>query len=219
MNVRTNAMISGKRLNRWPKRTKEKCGLLFLVGLFWCLPARANTITAATCSQTDVTTAINAASAGDTVRVPGPCSVAWSNLTISGKAVTLDGGGTTTLTSTNAISMQSTATGSSRVTGFIFTGPGNLNLGVIVANGGKTFMPWRIDHCTFINDNPTAVSLFNNSPGLLDHNTFTAAAAAEVFPVEAQTTRRAPDSAALLTATVIPRSLNDPVGFDPSCLR
>jgi len=181
MNVRTNAMISGKRLNRWPKRTKEKCGLLFLVGLFWCLPARANTITAATCSQTDVTTAINAASAGDTVRVPGPCSVAWSNLTISGKAVTLDGGGTTTLTSTNAISMQSTATGSSRVTGFIFTGPGNLNLGVIVANGGKTFMPWRIDHCTFINDNPTAVSLFNNSPGLLDHNTFTAAAAAEVI--------------------------------------
>ena len=46
-----------------------------------------------------------------------------------------------------------------------------------------------------------------------------AAADAEVLPVEAQTIARAPASAALATATTIPRSLNEPVGFWPSTLR
>src|SRR3712207_1527688 len=45
-----------------------------------------------------------------------------------------------------------------------------------------------------------------------------AAAEAEVLPVDAQTTAWAPDPAATLTATVIPRSLNDPVGLAPSTL-
>ncbi len=45
-----------------------------------------------------------------------------------------------------------------------------------------------------------------------------AEAEAEVLPVEAQTTARAPAPAATLSATVIPRSLNEPVGFAPSTL-
>jgi hypothetical protein len=45
-----------------------------------------------------------------------------------------------------------------------------------------------------------------------------AAALAAVLPVEAQITASAPSSIAALTATVIPRSLNDPVGFAPSSL-
>ena len=43
-----------------------------------------------------------------------------------------------------------------------------------------------------------------------------AAALAEVLPVDAQMTARAPASAALLMAMVIPRSLKDPVGLAPS---
>src|SRR6266404_5000173 len=43
-----------------------------------------------------------------------------------------------------------------------------------------------------------------------------AAADAEVFPVEAQTSVLAPCSSALETATVMPRSLNEPVGLTPS---
>ena len=43
-----------------------------------------------------------------------------------------------------------------------------------------------------------------------------AAADAEVLPVEAQTTASAPSPAETLTATVMPRSLKDPVGFAPS---
>src|SRR6266566_3193719 len=45
-----------------------------------------------------------------------------------------------------------------------------------------------------------------------------AAAEAEVFPVEAQTSALAFRSSALETATVMPRSLNEPVGFTPSFL-
>ena len=43
-----------------------------------------------------------------------------------------------------------------------------------------------------------------------------AAADAEVLPVDAHTTALAPSSAALVMATVIPRSLNEPVGLAPS---
>ena len=39
-----------------------------------------------------------------------------------------------------------------------------------------------------------------------------------MLPVEAQTAAVAPSSSALETATVIPRSLNDPVGLRPSYL-
>src|SRR6185503_18073562 len=46
-----------------------------------------------------------------------------------------------------------------------------------------------------------------------------AAAEAEVFPVEAHITQRAPCSAALEIAMVMPRSLKEPVGFNPSYLR
>src|SRR4051812_22583563 len=46
-----------------------------------------------------------------------------------------------------------------------------------------------------------------------------AAADADVLPVDAQITDRAPSSSALATATTIPRSLNDPVGFAPSTFR
>ena len=45
-----------------------------------------------------------------------------------------------------------------------------------------------------------------------------AAADAAVFPVEAQMTASAPSSAAFETATVMPRSLYEPVGFDASHL-
>ena len=46
-----------------------------------------------------------------------------------------------------------------------------------------------------------------------------AAALAAVLPVEAQMTASAPCPFARETATVMPRSLNEPVGFAPSTLR
>src|SRR5688572_23980042 len=46
-----------------------------------------------------------------------------------------------------------------------------------------------------------------------------AAAEAEVLPVDAQMIALLPDSIALDTASVMPRSLNEPVGLAPSTLR
>jgi hypothetical protein len=46
-----------------------------------------------------------------------------------------------------------------------------------------------------------------------------AAAEAEVLPVEAQMIAREPVSSAFEIATVIPRSLNEPVGLNPSHFR
>jgi hypothetical protein len=43
-----------------------------------------------------------------------------------------------------------------------------------------------------------------------------AAAAADVLPVDAQMIAFAPASTAFVTAIVMPRSLNEPVGFSPS---
>jgi hypothetical protein len=40
-----------------------------------------------------------------------------------------------------------------------------------------------------------------------------------VLPVEAQATARAPTRTAWVIPTTMPRSLNDPVGFSPSCLK
>ena len=45
-----------------------------------------------------------------------------------------------------------------------------------------------------------------------------AAAEAEVLPVDAQMMALLPSPAACVTATVMPRSLNEPVGLDPSNL-
>ena len=46
-----------------------------------------------------------------------------------------------------------------------------------------------------------------------------AAALAAVLPVDAHSTVVRPSSSAFATATTIPRSLNEPVGFTPSNLR
>ena len=46
-----------------------------------------------------------------------------------------------------------------------------------------------------------------------------AAAAADVLPVDAQTTALAPSSTAFEIASVMPRSLKDPVGFSPSSFK
>ena len=59
---------------------------------------------------------------------------------------------------------------------------------------------------------PAGTKTAHVSPALVAY----AAADAEVFPVDAQMTACAPCARALVIAMVIPRSLNDPVGFIPS---
>jgi len=59
---------------------------------------------------------------------------------------------------------------------------------------------------------PAATTMTASSPARAAY----AAADAAVLPVDAQTIVVAPPSTARVTATLMPRSLNDPVGFAPS---
>ncbi|MGA7784745.1 MAG: hypothetical protein WB997_08900 [Candidatus Acidiferrales bacterium] len=141
--------------------------------LICCLPAQANTITAASCSQTDVQNAINSASEGDTVVVPGgTCSWGGSVTIPNSVGLTIYGGGNTTITS-GTIFIQQGLT-ETRVTGFTFQGTGNCEAGNAVdTNGSPSSFAARIDHNTF---NPvgggTAICTNGNAPVLIDNNTF-----------------------------------------------
>jgi hypothetical protein len=68
---------------------------VFLWSAFSGTEAKANTQTAASCNPSDVQTAINAASEGDTVLIPAcPAGVSWtSGVTISGKGIIVQGAG------------------------------------------------------------------------------------------------------------------------------
>ncbi|CAB4628231.1 unannotated protein [freshwater metagenome] len=79
----------------------------------------------------------------------------------------------------------------------------------------KIFEPWATACASF----PSAIfPLGIRTAGTIPALTAYAAADAEVFPVDAQITALDPSSAAFEIAIVMPRSLNDPVGFKPSYL-
>lgn len=153
--------------------------------LVFSFKATAATITASSCSQTAVQSAINSAASGDTVNVPGPCSATWSALSIPNtKGITLAGGngGTTTISGSAALAVSSNATVSTRITGFTFTGIGTPNDGDVSVGGSKSSAPYRIDHNIFTNSGQSVfIAVSGNGPGLIDHNTFTAGGASEVI--------------------------------------
>ena len=81
---------------------------------------------------------------------------------------------------------------------------------------GTTVAPWATAWASFpLAIFPAGRTTMHATPARAAY----AAAAADVLPVEAQAIARAPDSRALDTAMVMPRSLNEPVGFAPSYLR
>ncbi len=140
--------------------------------LLCCLPAHAQTIAAASCSQTDVQNAINSAITGDMVSVPGgTCS--WTSVTIpSTVGVTLNGGGNTTITS-GSLFIQQNSNAETRVTGFTFEGNGNCGSTAVEVTGTTTSFTARVDHNTFSpSGGGTTICTYGNSPVLFDHNTF-----------------------------------------------
>jgi hypothetical protein len=162
--------------------------------LFCCLPTRANTITAASCSQSDVQTAVNSALTSDTVIVPGPCTANWSSfVTIpSSKGITVNGGGNVTFPAStgNGFSL-SQGSVTTRITGFICNRASNIpsdyNGHCLQISGNTGSAPYRIDHWIFCGNGGSCTSqsifitLRGNGPGLLDHNTFTGGAASEMI--------------------------------------
>ena len=84
-----------------------------------------------------------------------------------------------------------------------------------VPRTGTTRAPW-INACASLPSAicPSGITTAHSSPARPAY----AAADADVLPVDAQITTLAPRSAALEMASVMPRSLNEPVGFIPSTL-
>lgn len=152
--------------------------VLSLLILFCAAPAFSATQNAASCSVADITTAIAAASAGDTVSVPaGDCS--WTTTLTIDKGIILSGAGTgdsgTNITSGGAngyITFNANVNGW-RVTGMSFE-TANANYAAIqyVGNGNST--GWRIDGCKFTGYH-FAVALAGNfssstASSLIDNN-------------------------------------------------
>lgn len=133
--------------------------------------AQAATIQAQSCSRDHVATAIAAANAGDTVRVPaGSCS--WSGgITYSGIQLVGAGNSTSgTVITSGLVTLNKHASTHTRLSGFRFSGTDPH----IVANGSASGKPYIIDNNYIRSDvSGKAVQLTANG-GLLHHNQFTA---------------------------------------------
>jgi len=154
-----------------------------LVLLLWCHSGYAATINAASCSSTDVQTALNATSSGDTVAIPAGTCTWTTTVTPPCHSWTLQGSGTgsTNITVNNssgdAISVNGCSGGSIRVTGISFNTSAVGSGGVIFIFGGSG-LSFRIDHNTFQSSTSWGRWLWDNvpcvSPGcVIDHNTIT----------------------------------------------
>ena len=127
--------------NNNPKLKILIISLTIFLGMF-CLAKVSNaaTITAASCSQADVQTAINTSVTGDTVSVPaGNCTWTTGVSIPNSKKIVLLGAGMDSTVITRAGTAIEMTTSGSRVTGFGFIG------GAIEVDGDG----WRIDHCKF----------------------------------------------------------------------
>jgi len=157
--------------------------------------ARANTLNAPSCSQSDVQAAINSASNGDTVVVPaGNCP--WSSqVTILGKALTFQGATVCTgsgdpaqnnlacVDNTNitltygagTILVNASAANFVRITGFTFTdGTGGESNGVVTFQSGPFGqVAYRFDHNHLKSNSGGAFVKLADSYGLADHNLLT----------------------------------------------
>lgn len=160
--------------------------LLFLV-FFSTISGHASTISATSCSQADVQTAINSAGDGDVVAVPaGNCTWA-TTVTPPCNSWTLqgNGAGSTNITINYAggtgIQISSCSGKSVRITGFTF-GLQAVASGGIISIWGGSGLSFRLDHNTFQSSPNWGRFLWVNvpcvSPGcVIDHNTITNVAA------------------------------------------
>jgi hypothetical protein len=151
--------MGSRSLGIWCRRRDEGAGMgrtpLLLVSLMLiCLatPAHAADITAASCSNADVQTAINSAATGDRVRVPaGSCT--WSaTVTLANKRLTLQGAGIgqTNITDRGAGAALAvggaSATNFVTITGFTFIKSNNNSNGIVQISGTQGAVAFRVHH-------------------------------------------------------------------------
>lgn len=132
-------------------------------------------------SSSTVQTAIGNATVGDTIQCNTAGSYDWNTRSVScngktvavcvNKGITLDGNGSTIAGQASGtfegIVYVFPASGTGRITNFIFTGTGGVAL-----VSGQTGKNARLDHCSFPDASGTVLST-EEWPFLVDHNTFT----------------------------------------------
>jgi hypothetical protein len=160
---------------------------LALIGTAGRAAVDAATITATSCSRSDVEAAIRAARDGDTVAIPpGVCS--WtSTLTVDDKAITIQGAGMSRTVIIDDVPKpddgqpaghtfvwQTKEGGITRLTGMTFQGGigsrDKHNKSMVVFGGdSKT---WRIDHVRFVTTRTSALVVTGFTYGVIDHCVF-----------------------------------------------
>lgn len=178
----------GERITSMRKRATAAALILALLPLIGCtlLPntVRAATITAASCSRNDVGTAVNNAVNGDIVRIPAGTCTWTTTLTINAKYLTLEGAGANSTIIVDGVSkaaypnvphvlVWTTPTaGLSRLAGMTFQGQSQdtSNKGMVIIKGASH--SFRIDHNKFVPNGTTAMFLYGDLWGVIDHNVF-----------------------------------------------
>ncbi len=137
--------------------------------------AFAATITASSCSQSDVQAAVSKSVAGDIVQIPaGNCT--WSNVVTINKNITLKGAGATStvIKAASATTSVFNMIGKARITSLGFYVSGTHDAGTIRVSGKG----WRIDNCKIEHSVggygvwAQGSSFESNPAGLIDNNTF-----------------------------------------------
>lgn len=161
--------------------------LILAVLLLWSNKSMAADITATTCSEADVSTAISSAADGDRVLVPaGSCN--WTDLLISNKSIQIIGAGigVTTITSTGAPASYgngaiftwtlkatgNTPAGYSRMSGFTFKATGGSSGyagGSMITFAGRS-NKLQFDHNRIELTSTSGIQTWDKVNGVIDHN-------------------------------------------------
>ncbi len=135
--------------------------------------ASAGTVTANSCTSSDVASAIANASNGDTVVVPaGTCT--WSGVTVN-KTLTIQGAGIDKTVIRQGGFVLGSGVNNVRITGFTFDG--NFQNGQFFSGGWGTAgnKDFRLDHNKFMNrpySTNNSITTYGYSYGVIDHNQF-----------------------------------------------
>ncbi len=158
-----------------------KAILLVLLSCILCgVGAEANTVTANSCSTSDVQAAVNQTSNGDMVTIPGGSATWNTTVTISSShQISLNGGGcTVTWGSGGGLSVTAGTANNTEVTNFTFHGAftnGSYPISFATSTSPVS-LTFRLDHNTLSCGSPGGPSTFigvnENGPGLIDHNSF-----------------------------------------------
>jgi hypothetical protein len=151
---------------------KKSLVIIFLI--VSCL-AFGDTIVATSASQADVQTAINAASAGDTVILPASGSSTWTTYCTISAAITIDGN-SSTLTAGAVMTygffyyQSFTSTALTRITNFTFDLVNNNNGAALAFTSGLSLTNFRLDNNTF--QHGGRLMELRGVKGVIDNNDF-----------------------------------------------